>query len=535
MSFDPRGTGASRPIDCVDDAFLDLGAGLPAVPSTAAQLDAVHRYNEQFAAGCVQRMGAYAGQVGTRNVARDVEAIRIALGQPKLDYLGYSYGTIVGSTYAQMFPTAVGHMVLDGPPDYSLTARDYAYQQARGFMNALGAFLDWCQQTGCSLASAGAPRDVLQQLIARVDQQPLPASYTLDGVTRDGVLTPSLLENAVIAMLYDRSRGWPILADALLEAVQQGQGASLLSLADQFLGRGTDGAWNPLVEANAVIGCVDRPTKRAPSTTAELADVATFQAQLPPWGGSWATGALCRDAQARQGRQARRGLGRAARHRSWSSARPATRRRRTPGRRRWWAASPAHSSSRSTAPSTPPTDAASARAPTTPSTRTSWRARCRPWARTARPTDGTQPRTSRCRRTRSAGGPSRISPYTRSGVSHSRSNPTATRSPRSLVAASCSSSNRTPNASSPKLQCSPAVSHTQLGPEPFGAHHQLLTARRRHVVVVHHDHADVREREARRERGGSARRPEGVSENDPVMPSSSENSSDHARARSMKS
>ena len=137
VSFDPRGTGASRPIDCVDDAFLDLSAGLPTVPSTAAQLDAVHRYNEQFAAGCVQRMGAYAGQVGTRNVARDVEAIRIALGQAKLDYLGYSYGTVVGSTYAQMFPTAIGHMVLDGPPDYSLAPRDYAYQQAQGFMNAL--------------------------------------------------------------------------------------------------------------------------------------------------------------------------------------------------------------------------------------------------------------------------------------------------------------------------------------------------------------------------------------------------------------
>ena len=289
VSFDPRGTGASRPIDCVDDAFVDLGAGIPPVPSTAAQLDAVHRYNEQFAAGCVQRMGAYAGQVGTRNAARDLEAIRIALGEPKLDYLGYSYGTILGITYAQMFPTTVDHMVLDGPPDVWLTWRDYTFQQARGFMNALGAFLDWCQQTSCSLASAGAPRDVLQQLIDRVNQQPLPASYTADGVERDGVLTPGLLENGVLSMLYDRSGGWPVLADALLQAVQQGQGASLLSLADTFQGRRPDGTWNPLTESNAVISCVDRPTKNAPSTNAELADIATFQAQLPPWGGSWGT------------------------------------------------------------------------------------------------------------------------------------------------------------------------------------------------------------------------------------------------------
>jgi hypothetical protein len=167
-------------------------------------------------------------------------------------------------------------MVLDGPPDYWLTARDYAYQQARGFMNALSGFLDWCQQTSCSLASTGAPRDVLQDLIARVDQQPL------------GRLTPSVLESGVLAMLYDRSRGWPILADALDRAVL-GDGGPLLEIADQYLGRNPDGSWKPLVEANAVINCVDRPAKKVSSAASELADVATFQSQLPPWGGAWAT------------------------------------------------------------------------------------------------------------------------------------------------------------------------------------------------------------------------------------------------------
>ena len=105
---------------------------------------------------------------------------------PKLNYLGYSYGTVVGATYAQMFPASVGRLVLDGPPDYWISARDYAYRQGKGFMDALSAFLDWCQQTGCSLAASGAPRDQLNQLIARVDQAPLPATYTIDGVTREG-------------------------------------------------------------------------------------------------------------------------------------------------------------------------------------------------------------------------------------------------------------------------------------------------------------------------------------------------------------
>jgi pimeloyl-ACP methyl ester carboxylesterase len=290
VTFDPRGTGASRPIDCVDDSYLDLSGVLPAVVSTAEQLDALHRYNAQFAAGCVQRMGAYAGQVGTRNVARDMEAIRIASGDPKLTYVGFSYGAALGAVYAQMFPASVGRLVLDGPPDYWISARDYAYRQAKGFMDALSAFLDWCQQTGCSLAATGNPRDQLNQLIARVDQEPIDGSYVdSNGATRNGTLTSGLLENGVFFLLYDRSRGWPLLADALSQAVTTGTAPALLSYADQYVGRSPDGHWDPLVEANSVIGCVDRPTKSPPTSAAELADVATFQAQLPPWGGSFAT------------------------------------------------------------------------------------------------------------------------------------------------------------------------------------------------------------------------------------------------------
>jgi pimeloyl-ACP methyl ester carboxylesterase len=222
-------------------------------------------------------------------VARDLEAIRIALGDAHLDYVGYSYGTVVGATYAQMFPASVGRRARDGPPDYWITARDYAFRQAKGFMDALSAFLDWCQQTGCSLATSGVPRDALQQLIARVDQSPLPATYTSGDVTREGTLTSSELETAVISLLYDRTRGWPALADALSEAVNTGTAPTLLSFSDQYVGRAPDGHWDPLVESNAVISCVDQPAKSPPTNAAELAAVADFQAELPPWGGSFAT------------------------------------------------------------------------------------------------------------------------------------------------------------------------------------------------------------------------------------------------------
>jgi pimeloyl-ACP methyl ester carboxylesterase len=288
VSWDPRGTGASRVVDCVDDAFLDYGTAAPAVPDTAETLDIVRRYNRAFARGCSERGGAYAGQVGTRNSARDLEAIRIALGEPTLNYLGYSYGTILGMTYAQMFPTTVGAMVLDGPPDYWLPLLDYAHQQAQGFMQALDTFLGWCEtNTSCALRDAGAPRDLFAQLLDRVNAGPIPAEYTLDGQTRSGMLTASLFETAVISMLYDESRGWPILGRALRSGAA-GDPGPLLSLADSYLGRSVDGKFASFVEANAVITCVDRPDPKPRSAARELADVARFQSELPPWGGSWA-------------------------------------------------------------------------------------------------------------------------------------------------------------------------------------------------------------------------------------------------------
>jgi pimeloyl-ACP methyl ester carboxylesterase len=278
VSWDPRGTGASRPVDCVDNASLDESMNLPPVPDTAESLAGVRAYNDDFARGCTARSGAYAGQVGTRNTARDLEAIRRALGEPKLTYLGYSYGTVVGATYAQMFPSAVRAMVLDGPADWWAPRLDYVYAQAQGFKQALDAFLASCGPTCPSL---------LDGLIARVASGPLPASYVRNGVTRAGVLTSSSLEVGVVSALYDL-RAWPSLTSALRSAAVDGWGGPLLAMADQYFQRSTDGTYSSIVEANAVINCVDHPERTAPTPAQELADVTRFQAALPPWGGNWA-------------------------------------------------------------------------------------------------------------------------------------------------------------------------------------------------------------------------------------------------------
>ncbi len=206
-----------------------------------------------------------------------------------LNYVGYSYGTVLGMTYAQMFPKTVRTMVLDGPPDVWLPDLDYAYAQAAGFRNALDAFLGWCEQTSsCVLRSVGAPRDVFESLRSSLAATPVDTTYTANGATRVGVVNEGVLESAVISSLYDE-RSWPDLGRALASAARDGDDRALLAMTDAYEGRSPDGHWDATVESNLVISCVDRPDRAPRTPEAELADVLRFQAQLPPWGGAWAT------------------------------------------------------------------------------------------------------------------------------------------------------------------------------------------------------------------------------------------------------
>jgi pimeloyl-ACP methyl ester carboxylesterase len=186
-------------------------------------------------------------------VARDVDRLRAALGEDRISYLGYSYGTVLGAVYAQEFPTRVRTMVLDGAVDLSASPSDEQRANAAGFEHALDEFLDWCaDRKVCAFHSDGDPQGALAALRNRFESgTTLPVR---DG-RRAGAGTFYL---ALLVALYDKSNGWPALAVALQNATS-GDGTVLQILADTFLGRDGDGHYNSLQESIGIIRCADVP------------------------------------------------------------------------------------------------------------------------------------------------------------------------------------------------------------------------------------------------------------------------------------
>jgi pimeloyl-ACP methyl ester carboxylesterase len=259
VSFDPRGTGASKPIDCVDDATADRLFAEDPTPNSAADLPRFYagtNSSVDLVKACVDRLGAWLAEVGTRNVARDMERLRIALGDAKLTYLGYSYGTVLGAVYAQMYPQRVRAMVLDSAVDLSSTPQQEELGNAQGFEKALDAFLaDCASHSSCAFHSGGDPQGALMRLRTRFEgglQVP-----TADG-RQAGVGAFYL---ALIAALYDKQEGWPTLARALHNA-EQGDGTFLQLLADSYTGRAANGRYDNVQEAIGPIRCADRRDAR---------------------------------------------------------------------------------------------------------------------------------------------------------------------------------------------------------------------------------------------------------------------------------
>jgi len=174
VSFDPRGTGRSRPVECIDDTTADRLNAVDPTPDSDADLRSMYDGTHDpvdVVARCVARNGAWLAQLGSRNVARDLDRLRTALGEKTLSFVGYSYGTVIGSVYAQMFPDRVGRMVLDSPVDLSADPLEELRGNSQGFEQALEDFLaDCAKNPDCSFHSDADPTRALATLERRFER-----------------------------------------------------------------------------------------------------------------------------------------------------------------------------------------------------------------------------------------------------------------------------------------------------------------------------------------------------------------------------
>jgi pimeloyl-ACP methyl ester carboxylesterase len=230
-------------------------------------------YYRSLAAGCEAASGGELPYVGTVDVARDLDRIRAALGDDQLTFIGHSYGTLIGATYAAMFPTHVRAMVLDGAIDPSLPMAQLVVQQAVGFERALGDFFTWCARTpSCPWRPAGDPTAALLALIDRVEQNPLAAA---GGQTAG----PDEVYDGLLAGLGSQAN-WPELGDALGQA-EQGNGTLLTSSSARYE---TGGSSNGAV-AELAVDCLDHPVDRDPADyPAMAAAAAPVFGPLLTWG-----------------------------------------------------------------------------------------------------------------------------------------------------------------------------------------------------------------------------------------------------------
>jgi pimeloyl-ACP methyl ester carboxylesterase len=282
VGFDPRGVGSSTAVHCFNDKQEDALLAYDGSPDTPAEEQGILAISKQFAAACESASGALLPHIGTPDAARDMDVIRAVMGDAQMHYYGASYGTYLGATYADEFPSKVGRMVLDGALDPALSALQLAQGQLGGFVTALDSFLADCIKrpdcpVGHSMAE-GLAR--LTALIASADQHPLR--------TKSGrVATQALVVLGVLFPLYSKG-SWPVLRQALARA-NQGNPDELLYIADQYADRDANGHYTTNeLQANVAINCLDRPDHE---TVAQLrADAASFAKTSPMLGAYFAWG-----------------------------------------------------------------------------------------------------------------------------------------------------------------------------------------------------------------------------------------------------
>ena len=275
IGFDPRGVDRSGGLRCLTDAEVDASMYIDYTPDTPAEQELFDTAAE-FDSACVDTYGDTLRHYSTENTARDMDAIRAALGDPQISYLGISYGTYLGGVYATMFPSRVRAMVLDAAFDpVGDTVEENYSTQLVGFEEAFDNWAAWCEDTPdeCAFSTddVGAAWD---QLYADLDTETVENG--------DGrVANQAVMDTATTAALYSES-AWPVLATAL-DRTMQGDPAGLFELADSYVGRSPDGTYSTEQQSFAIISCASGFTSPTPDDPEALAE--ELREKAPRFGG----------------------------------------------------------------------------------------------------------------------------------------------------------------------------------------------------------------------------------------------------------
>ncbi|MEV2252173.1 alpha/beta hydrolase [Streptomyces sp. NPDC050147] len=255
-AVDPRGVARSEPVTCLDGKQMDAYTQTDVTPDDQREADELSASFKKFARGCEKHSGEVLPHVSTVEAARDMDILRAVLGDEKLSYVGASYGTFLGATYAGLYPDRVGRLVLDGAMDPSLPARRMNRDQTAGFETAFQSFAKDCASRSDCPLGAGNEAEAgkrLKSFFDELDRAPIPA-----GGSDGRELGEALATTGVIAAMYDEG-AWPQLRTALAAAMKDKDGAPLLSLSDSYYEREADGTYANLMFANAAVNCLDLP------------------------------------------------------------------------------------------------------------------------------------------------------------------------------------------------------------------------------------------------------------------------------------
>jgi pimeloyl-ACP methyl ester carboxylesterase len=270
VGFDPRGVGESAAIKCLNDAETDASFAADPKPDDEAEFALFISDARDYFAKCSENT-KHLTNYSTLSSARDLEILRSALGDEQLNFLGKSYGTYLGTLYAELFPESVGRFVLDGAVDPNSNSRETVLGQAIGFESALNAFISNCFKiSSCALTGdLQSARNQVIDLLANTAITPLESKSGRE-------VTEGLVLLGIASALYDSESGWPVLRDAFKEATL-GSGTSFLTLADQYAGRQENGKYlSNENDALQVISCLDQNELETVSTfkkgVAEFAD-----------------------------------------------------------------------------------------------------------------------------------------------------------------------------------------------------------------------------------------------------------------------